>query len=234
MSETGSALRRLHQILTAMHRIRSEIDRGPRLVRVKKKLATEKAAQIDELKGKLTDARKFADQKQLQLRSNEDKILALKGKLNEASSNREFDAVKSQMEADQMANSVLEDEILETLERVDLLGESISRVEGEKQEAEEEVKKFEAEVKAKQGDLESELAQLALELTEAEKIIPDKLRVDYRRLIETHGATSLAPVENKACTTCSTMVSPQIAIDLNVGKFVFCRSCGRLLYNPES
>ena len=53
------------------------------------------------------------------LRSGEGKILELETKLNQSSTNREYQALKDQIAADNMANSVLADEILEAMERVD-------------------------------------------------------------------------------------------------------------------
>ena len=71
------------------------------------------------LKEKLLELRKSADGKSLQLKSNEAKNLDLTAKLNAASSNKEYEIISSQIEADKMANSVLEDEILEALDKVD-------------------------------------------------------------------------------------------------------------------
>ena len=60
-----------------------------------------------------------ADQKQLQLKAGEEKIKDLKRKLNAAASNREYQILKEQIAADDMAKSVLEDEIIEALEKID-------------------------------------------------------------------------------------------------------------------
>ena len=81
--------------------------------------------------------------------------------------------------------------------------------------------------------LKSELARLESSLAIAEKIIPAGLMADYKRLVQGHGATALAPIENKACTSCMTTVTTQQSIDLRNGKFTFCRNCGRMLYQVE-
>ena len=52
-------------------------------------------------------ARMSVDEKQLQLREREARIQDLQGKLNSASSNREYQALKDQMAAQEMTNSVL-------------------------------------------------------------------------------------------------------------------------------
>ena len=53
------------------------------------------------------------------MKSNEQKIKDLDTKLNTAATNREYQILKDQIAADKMANSVLEDEIIEMMEQVD-------------------------------------------------------------------------------------------------------------------
>ena len=59
------------------------------------------------------------DKKQLQLKTGEDKVKDLRYKLNASTSNREYQALLEQIAADEMANSVLADEILEGLDACD-------------------------------------------------------------------------------------------------------------------
>jgi predicted nucleic acid-binding Zn-ribbon protein len=233
MSEIQAGMQELHRIHTDIQRVRTELERGPRQVRAKKRLVENKQAEIDQMRQKLTQSRKSADEKGLQLKSNEAKLHGLQVKLNQATSNREFEAVKGQMDADKMANSVLEDEILEALDKVDALKEGIETAEKEKAELEAEANKFADQVAAVEGDRKTELARLEASLSSAEKIIPAGLMGDYRRLVQAQGASALAPVENKACTSCMTTVTTQQGIELKTGKFIFCRSCGRMLYQAE-
>ena len=69
------------------------------------------------------------DQKQLQLKSDEQKIKDHRAKLNAAASNREYQILKEQIAADEMTNSVLEDEIIEAMEKVDQLQATIAEAE---------------------------------------------------------------------------------------------------------
>lgn len=233
MNELTNGLRELHRIHTEIQRVRTELERGPRQVRARRRLVENKQSEIEQLRSRLMQTRKRADEKGLQLKSNEEKLHGLQIKLNQATSNREFDAVKGQMDADTMANSVLEDEILEALEKVDALRSSIETAETELATLETESEKFAASVAASRSNLEAELTQLESSLAVAEKIIPAGLKADYKRLVQGHGASALAPVDGKACTSCMTTVTTQQGIDLRAGRFTFCRSCGRLLYQAE-
>ena len=67
-------------------------------------------------------------------------------------------------------------------------------------------------------------------LNVAERELPGEILERYRRLVKNHGADALAVLENKSCSACYTKLSPQDVVNVNMGKFVFCRACGRLLY----
>ena len=85
--------------------------------------------QLAKTKAEAKAIRMAADQKQLQLKSNEDKVKDLRRKLNAATSNREYQILLEQIAADEMANSVLADEILEALEKVDGFQTNIAEAE---------------------------------------------------------------------------------------------------------
>ncbi len=232
-TDIQAGMRELHRIHTEIQRVRTDLDRGPRQVRAKTRLVENKQAEIEQMRQKLLQTRKSADEKGLQLKSSEAKLHGLQVKLNQATSNREFDAVKGQMDADKMANSVLEDEILEALDKVDSLKANIEAAEKEKATLEADAKKFADQVSAVEGDRKAELARLEASLAVAEKIIPAGLISDYKRLVQVQGASALAPIENKACTSCMNVVTTQQGIDLRAGRFTFCRSCGRMLYQVD-
>ena len=177
--------------------------------------------------------KKSADAKNLQLRSNEEKILGLTAKLNQANSNEVFAALRKEIDADTASNAVLEDEILETLDRVDAAGKEIAEAEADRDKRSADADALEQKIAEERAGLEADLAALEKRLEQSESIIPTKLQVDYRRLVERHGAAAMAPVEDRVCTSCQTTVSPQQKVQLNMGEFVFCRNCGRLLYRGD-
>ncbi len=84
------------------------------------------------------------DGKQLQLQGGEENVQKRRRQLREAKDNREYQALLEQIAADEMANSVLADEILETMERFDEVSKQVV-------EAEDSVKKAEADAAQKQG-----------------------------------------------------------------------------------
>ena len=231
--ETAAGLAELHAVHQDLARVRDALEKGPRQVRARRKAVATKEAEITGLKDKLTALKKLGDEKNLQLRSNEEKILGLRAKLNQADSNDVYKALESQIAADTAANAVLEDAILETLDRVDAGAAGVKEAEAERAQRQTDADAFEKQVAGKKAGLEAELAALQDRLTEAEKIIPAKLKVDYARLVQAHGPGSMARIDERVCSACSTTISPQQKVQLNMGEFVFCRNCGRLLYRAD-
>ncbi len=117
MSYTAEALRELHRIHRQLTDVRERFERGPKQVRAREANLTRLGEELTKIQADVKAARVRADQKQLLLKSGEEKIKGLKAKLNAATSNREYQAIKDQIAADEMANSVLADETLEALEK---------------------------------------------------------------------------------------------------------------------
>jgi hypothetical protein len=234
MSAAAAGLKRVHELHIRLQELQQQLERGPRQVKARQQIVARKQAETDAFKAELKHARLQADQKNLQLKTNESKIADLRGKLNQATSNREFDIIRSQIDADTMANSVLEDEILEVLEKVDQIQQRGKTTDGETEQAAAEVRRFAQEVESAAPGLRSQVSAIQSQLSEAEKVLPTNLLETYRRLVQAHGAGALATVDNNACTCCFEILSANSLVELNTGKFLFCRSCGRLLYRPES
>ncbi|MFQ5734622.1 MAG: zinc ribbon domain-containing protein [Planctomycetaceae bacterium] len=234
MSMPAGGLHELHQLHLQLERVREALARGPRQITAKQRVIERKESDVQELRGKVRQLKISADEKSLQLKTNEAKILDLKGKLNAAASNREFEIIKSQIDADTMANSVLEDEILEVFEQLDQLESQIAETEEQREAAVAAAKKVREQVEAETPGLRGEADRLEQALSSIERTLPESVRVVYHRLVAAHGAGALASLDGISCGACYANLSPNVRVEINLGKFTFCSSCGRLLYKPEA
>jgi len=234
MSITGTALRELHRIHKQLTDLRGRLDRGPKQIAASQgavlRLETE-AVQAKEVHKK---ARIASDDKQLQLRSREARVDDLKARLNTANSNKEFQTLKDQIAADLQANSVLEDEILESLEKIDLLAERVKKADASLAAAKAEASKVNSRIEGERASLDSELARVLSELKEAERNLPPEVKSDYDRVARVRGEEALAEVDGEVCGGCFQMLTPNMMNELYMSRPVFCKSCGALLYLPES
>jgi len=225
-------MKQLHDLRLKLREISDQLERGPRQIAARKQNVEKKREELDALRNKLKQMKMVADQKNLQLKSSESRIYDLNGKLNAAANNREYEALRSQIAADTMAKSVLEDEILEALEKVDTAQIDVKKFEQEMTSVDADLQKLTEEVRAKEGGLKEQAAELEKQVAEAEKILPPDIVPQYRRLVQAYGAAALAPVLNKSCSECYVSLTAQVYVELRSGKVRFC-TCGRLMYVAE-
>lgn len=230
MSSLSEDLSQLHRLLLELEEVEEMQRSGPRKVAVQEKIANQKLEECGQQKTLITEMRKATDGKSLQLKTTEAKIEDHKARLNAAASNREYGIIKSQIEANTMANSVLEDEILEALEKIDTTASELVELQKQHTELVERQKKTAGEVAAAADGLTQRATALTEKIREAAKCVPASAADQFQRLRGAHGASALAGVENSACDTCYSELSPQNRVALNLGKVLFCDSCGRLLY----
>lgn len=233
MSTMAAQLDELHRLLLALQEVRDQLERGPRQIQARSQLALQAQKELEDQQALLKQLRASADRKSLDLKSHEAKLADLRSKLNAASSNREYDIIRGQIDADTVAKSVLEDEILEILEKIDRTqaaiaggGEKVKKTEADKE-------KFREQFDAAAGNLRERAAALDAQIRGAESGLTGDLLDRYRRLVEAHGAAALAQVQGGVCNNCYVNVTPQAKVQLNSGRVLFCGSCGRMLYLPS-
>lgn len=220
-----------------MHRqqadIQSQLERGPRQVRAAQMQVDAAQGALDQCKASIRQKKMDADRKQLQLREREGKIRDLEVKLNQAKSNREYQTLKEQIAADEQANSVLSDEILEILEEIDSLEGSVSGLSEKVAEAEKERKKVQDSVADRIAALTQDLNRIQGDLAQAESTLTGDFKTEYQRMIPVRGEDGMAELDGQSCGGCYTVLSPQHLDKLHMGRYVQCSSCGRILYTPE-
>ena len=230
----SSTLVQLHRIHKQLHDLRERLARGPKLIAAAKGNVKNQEDSLAAAKDALQNARKRADERQLQLNSRESRIEELKGRLNAANSNKEFQMIKEQIGADEQANSVLADEILELLEKIDEHQAAVGKAQQSLSQTRDELVKIEDRVNAERSTLEAEVERVTAELHEAESKLLGDFRGEYERMARARGEDAMAEVEGTVCTGCYTKITAQMVNELLMSRPVFCQSCGRLLYLGES
>lgn len=228
-----TVLRTLHRIHRQLTDLKSRRDRGPKQINAANANAKYREELLAKTKAEAKSLRMAADQKQLLLKSNEDKVKDLRRKLNAATSNREYQALLEQIAADEMAKSVLEDEILEALEKADAFQKNIVEAEAASTAAKQKAEQVRGEVAQKEPLLQTDIARLEAELSEHEASLPREVREMYQRVVRGKGEDALAMVENQFCGGCNQQIQLNMLNQVMLGQPVFCKTCGRLLYLPE-
>jgi uncharacterized protein len=228
-----SVLRVLHRIHRQLTDLRERLDRGPRQVRAAESHVEHCDTQLTATKAEFKALRVAADQKQLQLKSSEDKVKELRRKLNAAASNREYQLLLEQIAADDMANSVLADEALELMEKIDNFQNTVAEAEATLAAAKHKADEVRAEVAKVEPALLDDIARLEVELRQSEETLPNDIRNMYNRIVRQKGEDALAIIEGQCCGGCNQQIPLNTCNMVMLGQPVGCKTCGRLLYLPE-
>ncbi|MCA9137987.1 MAG: hypothetical protein KDB00_14545 [Planctomycetales bacterium] len=227
----SSLMRRLHSLHLQSTDLQGQLERGPRQVAAGEAIVAQCEAAVASARQDVKKATIACDEKQLQLKSREDRIEQLKAKLNTASSNKEFDLLKEQIAADVQANSVQSDEILEGLERIDELNEAVAAAEKELAEKTAEQKTRLKDVDARMEVVREGLEHVRSELEKCEAQVPIAVRSEYKRLTLLRGDEALAPIEDGSCGGCNQTLTTQMVDRVRLGFLTDCPACSAWLYN---
>jgi len=233
MNVTPEALQELHRIHQQLSDLRDRLERGPKQITAREANVTRLEQVLSQVQAEAKAAKVAADQKNLQLKSDEGKIKDLRTKLNQANSNREYQALLEQIAASEMANSVLSDEILDALEKVDEFDKLIAEAKQNVAKGKEELATTRQNVQSKLDQLIAEVGRLEGELQASESKLPADIRQDYERIVRSKGADGMAQIEGEYCGGCHRQITPNMYSSLKLNHAVFCKMCGRLLYLPE-
>ena len=233
MEITATALRLIHRIHCQLADLRDRLELGPRQIKARQINVANLESKWAKSQETVKNSKIASDQKQLDLKASEQKIADWKDRLNGCSSNKEYQTLLEQIAAAEMAGSVLADEILETLEKIDGL-EVLAKEAGELvAKGKRELTRCSDQFTKDAGLIQGDIVRLEGELAAAERKLPGQFRVDYDRVIRSKGAEGMAAVADQVCQGCGRQITLNMQNNLQLSKPIFCLACGCLLYLEE-
>jgi uncharacterized protein len=226
-------LRTLHRIHRQLTDLRERLTRGPKQIAAGEANLGNRQSLLEKAKADEKAFHIHLDAKQLQLKTSESKIKELQTKLNTAQSNREYQTFVEQIKATEMANSVLMDEILEAMDKLQEYKDGVVQADAELAAAKQKLEEIRANVAKQEPNLNADIARLESELKTAEASLPAEIRDPYQRVVKHLGEDALAPLENQYCGGCNQQITLNVYSQIMMNQPAFCKTCGRLLYVKE-
>lgn len=233
-ASTTDNLRELHGLHERAKAIRDRLASGPKTLASRQAILAKKLTELDASKKNVQDAKVQASKKEVQLKGMQTKTDELRVKLNSIKKQVEYDAIRNQLAHDNLAQSKLGDEILESMIKVEEQTAIVATQEAEYQKLAGEIAALKIDIESKAAEQKATLAKLEAALVEAEVFISEDQVEQYRRNVKQRGADAMAPIDGSACSGCYVTVTSQMMNELiNGGHLVFCKTCGRILYLSE-
>jgi len=156
--------------------------------------------------------------------------------LFKVTTNREYDAITTEIESAKAVISNGEARIIELLGQEEELAETITNLEGHLEKIKSEFEVHDAELQekiAETSDLEAGLNSRRVKVVEQ---LAKPIYAHYERIhMAKEDGMGVAKVYNGACGGCFAAIPPQKLMEIStMADFILCETCGRILVDPDS
>lgn len=225
------ALKRLQIIDKEMYDLQEEKQRIPLQIKDNDDKCDMQKEAVKSAEAEAKEVKLLLNKQELALQEKEEQIQKYNAQLSQVKTNKEYSALQSEINKIKADNSVLEEEIIRILDRVQtaekkvkeevaLLSDIGKERESKKKELDALLEKNEALI----AELESQRNVIMHDIN------PDDLSV-YEKILKAKEGRALSQITNDACGICSMNLLPQTISEVMMGdKIVFCESCHRILY----
>ncbi len=221
----------LQKIDLTLKRIKEERDRFPKEMKKLDEKQNIEKEKVQKEKEKMESLEKERRQKEKNLNTEQEKIKRAEGRMFEVKTNKEYQALLTEIEAIKEATSREEEEILQILEETDELKKDLLKREKEVTTTLEKMEKEKKKIQEKmdQGD------GLWKEQKERREILSKQLESGlfklYNTLKEKRQGVGVVNVKDETCQGCFVNIPPQMFIEVQkYNTLIRCPNCNRILY----
>jgi len=233
MPGPSSILRELHRLHRHAEDLRTQINRGPQTI----KAHQEKTAKLEELlhqaQGSIKKLKVSLHDKEVSLKAQQQVVAKHEKQLNEATSRKEYDALRAEIENDKKACSKIEDEMLVVMEEIETRNLQIPEYEKGVKKGKEDTARVIDDIQTRRNEFTDRLNEALKSIHEVEVSLPDDVKALYDRLVAARGDSAMSSVQGRTCSSCYTEITAQNQNELMQEKLVLCKNCGRILYLLE-
>ncbi|MDR2755474.1 MAG: hypothetical protein LBC20_07175 [Planctomycetaceae bacterium] len=228
-------LEQIHFLQIQLNDLNESLRRAPLVLKAQEVNIQKQLANLNLINETYQKLGADAKRKELEVVANDQALDKRRTQLQEAKSNKEFQALQLQIKADEAARSVLMDEALEVIEKADQYALNVPVAETELKKARELHETTKKKFLEEKPEIEAKII-LFKQLLEAEEVkLPRDFSEIYNRLVRSVGGNeALAIVENqKYCGGCNHQIPINSLAQILQKKPITCSSCARLLYLPQ-
>jgi hypothetical protein len=221
----------LQKIDLDLKRIEEERDRYPKeMKKLDEKQNTEKE-RVQKEREKIELLEKERKKKEGQLTLDQDKIKRAEGRMSEVKTNKEYQALLSEIGAIKEAANHEEEEILQVLEEIDEIKKNLTKRE---KEVAINLEKIESESKVIQERVADGNVVWKKQMERREvlaKQLGSELFKLYHTLKEKRQGVSVVSAKSETCQGCFVNIPPQMYIEVQKNEVLIrCPNCNRILY----
>jgi predicted nucleic acid-binding Zn-ribbon protein len=221
----------LQKIDLELKGIKEEKDRYPKEMKKLDERQKIEKERIQNGKEKIESLEKTRRQKEGHLNLEQEKIKKAEGRMSEVKTNKEYQAMLSEIDTIKETNSRIEEEILQVMDEIDELKKDLSKREKEVGVSVEKIEAERGKLKEKMAHDETIWNEQMERREVLSKQIESKLFKLYNTLKEKRQGIGVVNVKNETCQGCFVNVPPQMFIEVQKNNaLIRCPNCNRILY----
>lgn len=217
------------------HTLRQQLARYPALLA---DLAAREAAakkRIETAKAAHAHARETRRKAELEVKSLREQIQKYLVHQQQARTNKEFDAIKHEIEDVRVKIDAAETLGLESLEAEERTDAEIKAATAALDALGKELKSEHERIAGQSAEKQTHLTEGGIERARLLASLPDRLQEEYVLLNQSFPGTALAPLREGCCGGCNFKLVMQRIQEVRRGTdFIHCENCRRFLYDSES
>ena len=234
MIESIEVLKRLQSLKSKINELKESQELRKQDVQKKKTQIEDKKALAEEKHEEKLSRQKEIDRKELDLKTDEGEITKYNVQLNSIKTNKEYTALCTEIGSKKADMSILEDEILNTMSKLESVNEEYNKLQEDLRHEEESLKNLIESVDADVKKTDIEIEEIQNDQKKYIDALDENSLKHYNRLSSIKGGKAVVAVIDNMCGGCSMKITAQ-TLNLLMGsnELVFCQSCSRILYLEE-
>jgi predicted nucleic acid-binding Zn-ribbon protein len=231
VKEQIELLVRLQREDQALERLRRQVLEGPHRIKESESNVAALEEDLETDKRHIDEVNKAQRHFEVEVEDAVEQIRKSKGRLMAIKSNKEYQAFLKEIEDAERVNADKEDRILECMEEIEGLSQTLEVKQGDlsmaRDRLEEETRIVEEDIrKAKE-----QIDDIERRREETVRFLDRTLLSRYERIKAKSGETAVVWVENATCSGCHMNIPPQMYNELHKGDSLeFCPHCQRIIY----
>lgn len=244
MGQLLAKLLGLHKTNAHWHRLKDKARGAGAAIRAKERQVAEFKTRRQELTRQRMSAQSATDNLELEIKSLQEKIAKFRGQLNEASTNKEYQALQNEIKFTALEKGRLEDQELAEMDKVEKRAVEIEEAEKAIVQAEKELADLTSVSAGEMEILEAEIRTAQRDRTNMARELPAEVLEQFERVAAKHEADAMCPLlidgqgtnhTNFSCGGCFMQLTENNYVRLlgNTDDLLACPTCTRILYLEE-
>lgn len=234
MQESLRALLELQKTDQDLHELEQYKVDIPNQLETMKTVQSEAETRLSDQETKVADIEKDRRQHERDLQAAQEQVKKYQGQLYSVKTNKEYDALQAEIQAQKNRISELEDAILQLISDAETEQETLETIRGETESL---IERFSEERTALESRLSAVDEDVAVKMDERKRMamrVENQVLKVYDRIRRNLRGMTVVPIKKGACSGCFHVIPLQVVMQIRQGRrLISCESCGRILITED-